>query len=121
MATLLLNLSPMADGRLEQRQVAVLNKLGAWLNIYGETVYGTRGGPVPPQPWGVTTNKGDYVYAFVFEQNGGAILLPDVRVKSAVMFTSGDKVKYENTGMGVVLDVPKAENEIVSVIKLEVK
>lgn len=28
----------------------------------GETIYGTRGGPMPPQEWGVMTRKGEIAY-----------------------------------------------------------
>ena len=31
--------------------------VGKWLEKYGKTVYGTRRGPIAPQPWGVTTVK----------------------------------------------------------------
>ena len=37
-------------------------EVGQWLAKNGETIYGTRGGPMPPRPWGVTTHKGDKVY-----------------------------------------------------------
>ncbi len=33
----------------------------------GETVYGTRGGPMPPRPWGVTTHKGNRVFVHVLD------------------------------------------------------
>ncbi|RKR07985.1 alpha-L-fucosidase [Maribacter vaceletii] len=38
----LLNVSPMADGTINQQQRDVLAEMGAWLNTYGEAVYGTR-------------------------------------------------------------------------------
>jgi len=40
---LLLDVGPMPDGRIEPRQVEVLNQIGAWLARYGESIYGTRG------------------------------------------------------------------------------
>jgi alpha-L-fucosidase len=39
--------------------------MGEWLEKNGDSVYGTRGGPVPPQPWGVTTAKDAAVYVHV--------------------------------------------------------
>ena len=42
---LLLNISPMPDGRFEQRQIDRLAGIGDWLGRYGESIYGTRGGP----------------------------------------------------------------------------
>ena len=37
----LLNVSPMADGTINQEQRDVLHQVGAWLDTYGEAVYGT--------------------------------------------------------------------------------
>lgn len=39
---LLLNISPRADGTIPDDQRAVLLGLGAWLDQYGEAIYGTR-------------------------------------------------------------------------------
>ncbi|MFY0687218.1 MAG: alpha-L-fucosidase [Cyclobacteriaceae bacterium] len=38
----LLNISPMADGTINQEQRDVLLSIGNWLDTYGEAVYGTR-------------------------------------------------------------------------------
>ncbi|WP_109832864.1 alpha-L-fucosidase [Reichenbachiella versicolor] len=38
----LLNVSPMADGTINQEQRDVLTDMGDWLKIYGESVYGTK-------------------------------------------------------------------------------
>jgi len=38
----LLNVSPRADGVINESQRKVLKEIGAWLKVYGEAVYGTR-------------------------------------------------------------------------------
>ncbi len=40
--TVLLNVSPRADGVIEEEQRSVLAKIGKWLETHGEAVYGTR-------------------------------------------------------------------------------
>ena len=40
-----LNTGPMPDGRIEPRQVERFREIGRWLEKYGESIYGTRGGP----------------------------------------------------------------------------
>lgn len=38
----LLNVSPRADGVINQEQRSILKEIGEWLNVHGEAVYGTR-------------------------------------------------------------------------------
>ena len=45
---LLFNVGPMPTGQIETRQVERLKEMGAWMEKYGETIYGTRGGPYMP-------------------------------------------------------------------------
>src|SRR5262245_33875482 len=52
---LLLNVGPRPDGTIQPEAVERLRDIGRWLQTYGSTIYGTRRGPVPPQPWGATT------------------------------------------------------------------
>ena len=58
-ANFLMNTGPMPDGRLQPENVQTYAEIGEWMAEYGESVYGTRGGPVSPRPWGVTTQKDD--------------------------------------------------------------
>ncbi|MBL7214796.1 MAG: alpha-L-fucosidase [Phycisphaerae bacterium] len=44
-ANFALDTGPMPDGRIEPQQVETLRRVGAWLKTYGESIYGTRGGP----------------------------------------------------------------------------
>lgn len=66
-ANLLLNVGPKPDGTVDDVSADRLRGIGAWLAEYGSTIYGTRGGPVSPQPWGVTTRSDDSVYVHVTE------------------------------------------------------
>jgi alpha-L-fucosidase len=57
-ANLLVNIGPKPDGTISTEFSQRLLELGKWLGKYGESVYGTRRGPIPPQPWGISTAKG---------------------------------------------------------------
>ena len=73
---LLLNVGPMPDGRIEPRQAARLAKLGEWLSRYGQTIYGTRGGPFGGSHWRASTYRGNTLYFHCFQPKRKSILLP---------------------------------------------
>jgi len=105
---LLLNVGPMANGKIEQRQVDRLREIGDWLKVNGESIYGTRGGPVPPKSWGVTTYKGNTLYVHVLSNTDPVIALP--KLKSSIKRASlidGTPVSYESTDMGTLVRLPE--------------
>ncbi|MFR6332047.1 MAG: hypothetical protein ACLUOI_26780 [Eisenbergiella sp.] len=61
-----------------------MKQLGDWLQKYGKTVYGTRGGPVIPGSWGGTTYCGNRVYVHIIEwqQDTIKISVPDNKLVS---------------------------------------
>jgi len=72
-ANLLLNVGPRPDGTIGPEFSERLVAVGKWLETYGKTVYGTRRGPVPPQPWGVSTimaSRPQAVYLHVLKPEG---------------------------------------------------
>jgi alpha-L-fucosidase len=109
-SNLLLNVGPMPDGRIQPEFVERLREVGEWLRVHGESVYGTRGGPVAPRPWGVTTRKGNTVYVHVLDWPDGAILVPPLggAVKSAKLLKTGAAVAARNLPEGVLVPLPKA-------------
>jgi alpha-L-fucosidase len=56
-ANLLLNVGPRPDGSIPQESAERLLAVGKWMERYRKTIYGTRRGPIAPQPWGVSTVK----------------------------------------------------------------
>ena len=73
----LLGIGPMPDGRFEPRLVDQLRQFGLWLNHYGESIYGTRGGPFKPNTWYGSTCKGNKVYIHVTKTDtNGTLVLP---------------------------------------------
>src|ERR1700687_128056 len=58
----LLNVGPTAEGVIPQPSVERLQAIGVWLQTHGESVYGTRPGPVQGIDGMRTTQRGSTVY-----------------------------------------------------------
>jgi alpha-L-fucosidase len=105
---LLFNVGPMPDGRMEARQVERLKEMGDWLKIYGESIYGTKGGPfVPAESYGAT-RKEFKIYVHVFERKDETLnlpALPGVTIKKAY-FLKGKPVLWQQAESGITLQLP---------------
>jgi len=107
-ANLLLNIGPRPDGTIQSEFVERLQELGGWTERYGKSVYGTRGGPVPPRDWGVTTQRGDTVFVHVLDWADPVLSIPSVggRVTRATALGSGETVSFSQTADAVTLELP---------------
>jgi alpha-L-fucosidase len=108
-ANFLLNVGPMPDGKIQPEFVATLKEIGNWTAKYGETIYGTRGGPVTPRTWGVTTQKGNKVFVHVMNLEDPNLLIPAFgkKVKSIMQFTTGTKLKFKQDQFGIAVTIPQ--------------
>ena len=109
-ANLLLNIGPMPNGEIQDEFATRLHAVGAWLSRYGDAIYGTRGGPLPPADWGVTTQKDDNVYVHVLNWNAPLLALPPISktIGAARLLSDASKVEFTQSSNGVVLKVPAA-------------
>jgi alpha-L-fucosidase len=118
---LLLDVGPMPDGRIEPRQVDVLKGIGAWLAKYGESIYGTRGGPFRNGPWGGATRRGNVIYLHVARWDHGSLHLPPLTAKirhSSVLTGGNVDIVQDATGMTLRSGVARRDT-IDSIVKLE--
>jgi len=109
----LLNIGPMPTGRIQPEFVERLKAIGAWLDKYGESIYGTRGGPITPRPWGVTTQKENKIYVHILDWQDNALLLPKLPkpVQSAALLGTGEKVEVVEADYGAVLRLPASARD----------
>jgi alpha-L-fucosidase len=107
-ANLLLNVGPRPDGTLQPEAVVRLREVGGWLETYGGSIYETRGGPVPPRDWGVTTQRGDTVFVHVLDWPDRVLALPPLGapVRAAHMLATGERVDWSETELGITLTLP---------------
>lgn len=107
-ANLLLNIGPRPDGTIQPEFAERLRAVGDWLDTYGESVYGTRGGPVPSRDWGVTTRRGDTVYVHVLDWPDPLLAIPEFErsVVSARVLGTGEPVEFTESADGITLHLP---------------
>ena len=123
-ANFLLNVGPMPNGKIQSEHVALLKQMGEWLKANGETIYGTKGGPLSAREWGVTTQKGNKVYVHILNWQDETLTLPSLgkKVVSAKLFSDKTPIKFQDGPFGVSLMVPKAKwSDVDTIVELEVK
>jgi alpha-L-fucosidase len=68
---LLLNVGPTAEGEIPAPSVERLKSIGKWMDVNGESIYGTQASPFFKLPWGRCTSrntgKGTTLYLHVFQ------------------------------------------------------
>jgi len=138
---LALNTNPMPDGRIEPRQAASFAKIGKWMRKYGESIYGTRGGPfISPDRnarrfnsardgfklpsgrwWGGSTHKGKTVYLHILRWPDDSITLPpiDRKIVSHSVLTGG-KALVKQSADGITVSVAEEDRDkLDTIVKFE--
>lgn len=116
-ANFLLNVGPMPSGKIQPEFVNLLGEVGSWMSANGETIYGTRGGPVNARPWGVTTRRDNRIYVHILDWNDGLLALPKLPpIRKASMFATGAAVEVKTSPEGTVLVLPKQGRDPVDTI-----
>ena len=122
-ANFLLNIGPRPDGTIQPEFVERLQQMGEWLAKNGESIYGTRGGPIASHPWGVTTQKGNKVYVHVLDWPDPVLLLPALSKRVAAAYTLNDhgKVETATNEHGLLLKLPShAADSYDTIVVLEI-
>ena len=136
---LLFNVGPRPDGRIEDSHAARLRAMGAFLKSYGESIYGTRGGPfvAPDQDqrpagahgfalaegrwWGGSTHKANVVYLHILRWPADSVSLPPIRqriVRHALL--TGGRAAVRQSAAGIEVRVPEEHRQALdTIVKLE--
>ena len=109
----LVNVGPMPSGEIQPEFVQRLTEAGWWTKQYGDSIYGTRGGPVATGPWGVTTQRGSTVYVHVLDWNQPVLALTGMPrpVRRARLLRDGSSVEFSAFAGGLVLKLPEPQPE----------
>jgi alpha-L-fucosidase len=112
-ANLLLNVGPRPDGTIGPEFTQRLQDVGKWLTTYGDSVYGTRRGPITPQPWGVSTARGssehpNEIYLHIFKLRDGTSIVFDPSFSwTPYLFGKPERLNLRQTKTSLVLDLPR--------------
>jgi alpha-L-fucosidase len=112
-SNLLLNIGPYPNGEIDPQFVTRLEAVGEWLAKYGDSIYGTRGGPVAAGDWGVTTQKEDKVYVHVLNWGSPLLALGPIqgKIATARQLVDGAPITFTQNADGVVLKLPPAQKD----------
>jgi alpha-L-fucosidase len=117
----LFNVGPMPTGQIHPHQAKTLRQMGDWLEKYGETIYGTRGGPFISGTWGTSTHSKSIIYLHFFDLYGKSFRLPPIPAKiTGWSIITGGQAEIEQLPDGIVVTIPpKYRKEIDTIIALE--
>lgn len=112
---LLLNVAPMFDGRIEQRQITRLKEIGDWLKVNGSSIYGTKGGPIKPNNWMASTHKGNKIYIHLFKWPEDKLMLPSFngyQIKSVKVLNSGANLNFNVNTVNTEITLPSKQVDL---------
>ncbi len=92
----LLNVGPNAYGVIPVVCQQNLLEIGEWLQLNGESIYGTNASPFPFLSWGRATRKGQVIYLHVFDWPTNGLLNVPLGNKIKKAYLLADKSKNLN-------------------------
>ena len=126
----LLNVGPDNLGEFPKESIDILAKMGKWMKVNGEAVYGTKASPWGLFSWGRCTKKEikdkTTLYFSVFDwPTDRKLVIPDLKnnIISTVLLANGTKLKtsVSKSGLLTVILPSKAFDPIATVVKVVVK
>lgn len=125
-ANFLLNVGPMPNGKIQSEFVDTLKLVGKWMSENGESIYSTRADVVPPQPWGVVTQKRNFIYCHILHPfTSNEIFIPIIKGKkvlNAKLFNFDKTLKIRNTSLGYYINIQNEKiSDIDTIVKLTIQ
>ena len=121
----LLNIGPLGDGSVPEESVERLEAMGRWMDVNGESIYGSTASPIETPAWGrVTQNtKKNAIYLHVFDwPSDGKLTVEGIpgSVTKAKLLNGDAEIFVTESGSAIALELPTtAPDKIASVIRLQ--
>ena len=107
---LMLNVGPKADGSIPEVSVKCLLSVGKWLQVNGDAIYGTTYGPIPPQPWGVSTLKPGKLFLHVLHwPKNGQLIVPGFagKISEIKILNNNKPLVWKQNANSIAITLPK--------------
>lgn len=129
----LLNVGPTDEGLIPHESVDILNKVGNWMKINSESIYGTQPNPFNVEfKWGNITQKPGKLYLGIFDWPSSDFFLEGLKNKVKKVYLLSDsnknplpfksmynnKLKHNRLKIDLPVDAP---DNAVSVVVLEIE
>lgn len=120
-ANFLLNVGPMPNGKMQKEFTDTLAIVGRWMQLYGSSIYGTRGSIVPPQEWGVVTGTSKNYYVHILNKNKlqqPYVFIPGLKenILSATLLSNKANIKFKQQPEGLFIYVDGVQLDDVDTI-----
>ena len=116
----LLNVGPTAEGLIPEASVTRLQAMGAWMDVNSEAIYGAAASPFERPSWGRFTQKGEVLYAHIFDwPAGGELTIPELTEAQSARILGGATVELRSDASGTTLRLPaQAPDGIATVVAI---
>lgn len=94
---MLLNVGPNAKGEIPPKSVEILKQVGRWMKENHQSIYGCKASSMDKPDWGRYTQKGNKLYAHVFEEctNAVALDISPEKIEKVRLLSDGSEIKVE--------------------------
>jgi len=121
----LLDVGPTGEGIIPQPAVDIFEKVGGWVRLNGESIYGTAASPFAELSWGRCTVKGEKLYLHVFEWPQDGVLslvgLKNEVKKAYLLLDSSRALEFSRDGGKLSVRLPgQPVDEDDTVVVLEI-
>lgn len=92
---MILNVGPNAKGLFPKEALHILQAIGEWMRQNGESIYGCGRADLPKPEWGYYTQKGNKLYAHIFEGSIGPLAVPNLgdKIQQARLLADGSALE----------------------------
>ncbi len=114
----LLNVGPMPNGKIQPKHLSSLQRVGDWIDVYGETIYGSSKGPIPPNDSLVSTQKEGVVFLHLLGIIDDKLEIKDFngKVSSIKNFINKEEISFRVKKNTLVIDLQGQELDSISTV-----